>query len=367
MTRILFVSTSTTIGGAEKTVYTLATLLDPRVFQLAGVVSLKPAGAYAKKLEKLGKRAVSLELKGRPGLKQLSALVAEIEHQKPDIVHAVMYQAIQLCRLAKRRSAHKFKLISSPRVSYRSRSSLTLLVDRVLKSSDDLLIAESESSRKYLINHCGYAPAKVKTVYNGVDLAGCPPSKLDRQGKRLELRLAGPEILLGTVGRLEQQKGHATLVEAIAKLKNRLPLRCAVIGEGPRRAALEIAIRKNALERTLWLLGEREDIPAWLSSFDIFVLPSLWEGLPNALLEAMALGLPVLASAVDGVPELIEDGVNGLLVPPRDPAALARRIAELADNPALRARLGAAAQKTVSERFTVLKMIESYQQIYSAL
>lgn len=364
MIRILFVSTSTTLGGAEKTLYSLATLVDPKAFQVAGVVSLKPPGPYARRLAGQGVTTHTLDLRGRASFKTVHALARIIEGHRPDVVHALMYQAIQLSRLAKRRTSVPFKLVSSPRVSYRTRSALTLLIDRLLKGADDLLIAECAASRDYLVKKLGYDARKVQVLYNGVDLAQWPVSKLDRQKKRLELRLAGSDILVGAVGRLDGQKGHSVLIEAVSKLKTRYPVRCVIIGEGPKRAALEAQVRRLALEKHVWLLGERDDVTEWLSSFDLFALPSLWEGLPNALLEAMALGLPVAASAVDGVPELIQDGQNGALVPPRDPVALAKKLAELASDPALRSRLGSAAKITVAERFSLPQMLSAYEAAY---
>jgi glycosyltransferase involved in cell wall biosynthesis len=365
--RVLYVTTSTTLGGAEKTVFCLTTLLNPKHYQIISVVSLKPFGGYAQKLASLGYPTTTLGLRGRPTLKNISGLARIIDYQKPDVVHAFMYQAIQLCRVAKGRASHKFKLVTSPRVNYRTRSALTLLVDRVLKGRDDLVITECDASRNYLIRQLGYPSAKVKTVYNGIDVAGWPISKLDRQQKRLELRLAGQELLIGAIGRIDVQKGHTLLLDALSKLRHKHPVRCVIIGDGPRRAALEAQIRRLSLERTVWLLGERQDVTAWLSSLDVFCLPSLWEGLPNALLEAMALGLPCLASSVDGVPEVVRDGVNGLLVPPRQVGALTKRLSELAADPALRARLGAEAQRTVFERFTLTRMISEYETLYSSL
>lgn len=364
MSRVLFVSTSTTLGGAEKTLYSLATLLDPKKFAVAGVVSLKAPGAYAERLKALGVPVQSLDLRGRPSFGNVRQLARIIEHQRPDLVHALMYTAIQLCRLAKRISAAEFKLVSSPRVSYRTRSAWTLLIDRLLKKSDDLLVAESQASRGFLVQKLGYDPKKVKTIYNGVDLAGWTVSKVERQQKRLELRLGSEDVLLGAVGRLDAQKGHGALISAMARLKDR-PIRCVIVGDGPRRAQLDAQIRRLALEKHVWLLGEREDVPAWLSALDIFVLPSLWEGLPNSLLEAMALGLPAVASAVDGVPEVVQEGRNGLLVSPNNPAALARRIAELAADPALRSRLGSAARAAITERFGLMSMLSGYEAAYA--
>lgn len=366
MAKILFVSTSTTVGGAEKTLFTLATLLDPRRYQVAAVVSLKPEGHYAKRLAEQGVRTETLNLARAPRPADARRLAEIIERERPDVVHAVMYQAIQLARMAKKRTAVPFKLVSSPRVNYRSRSLVTLLVDRWLKTRDDLLIAESDASRRFLLQQLGYKPAKVVVIRNGVDLAGWPASKIDRQKKRLELRLGASDVLVGAIGRLDRQKGFATLVEAMARLKE-TPLRCVILGDGPERGRLEALIRRHHLERTVWLLGEKTEIPSWLSAFDLYCLPSLWEGLPNALLEAMALGLPVVASRVDGVPEAVTSGKDGLLVPPAKPAALAAALKSLAGDPQKRADLGAAAKAAVSERFTLRRMIDEYERAYDSL
>lgn len=366
MARILFVSTSTTVGGAEKTLYTLATLLDPKRHEVCGVVSVKPDGPYARKLKLQGVRTESLGLTGTPSRGDAAKLAEIITRERPDIVHAVMYQAIQLCRMAKPKVPFAFKLVSSPRVHYRTRSLLTLFIDYALKGRDDLLIAECDASRDYLVSRLGYAPDKVRTIRNGVDLAGWPVSKVDRQKGRLELRLASTDVLVGAVGRLDKQKGFVNLIEAMARLK-KTDLRCVILGEGPERPRLEALIRKHHLEKSVWLPGERTDIVVWLSAFDVACLPSLWEGLPNSLLEAMALGLPVVASAVDGVPEAVTNDKTGLLVPPSDPAALAKALGRLGLDPALRASLGAAAAAAVAEKFTVSRMMAEYQDAYTSV
>lgn len=364
MPRVLFVSTSTTVGGAEKTLYSLATLLDPHRFDVAGVVSLKPLGAYAEKLKAGGIKTSTLGLRGRPGFGSLDALCKVIKHERPDIVHAVMYQAIQLCRLAKRRVGG-FKLIASPRVNYRTRSAFTLLVDSVLKGQDDLLIAESKASRGYLIKRLGYKPAKVSVIYNGVDLAGWPASRLERQKKRLELRLGGDDVLIGAVGRLDGQKGFSFLIDAMARLKKGFKCRLVIIGEGPLRPQLEAQLRKHRLEGHVMLLGERSDVTSWLSAMEIFVLPSLWEGLPNSLLEAMALGLPCVASDVDGVPEVVKHDESGLLVPPSNASALSESLARLVVDPELRAKFGAAAKERIGRDFSLIGMMAAYENAYS--
>jgi glycosyltransferase involved in cell wall biosynthesis len=364
--RILFVSTSTTLGGAEKTLYALATLLDPKRHEVAGVVSVKPEGEYARRLREQGAAVETLGLARTPRPGDARRLAAIIARTKPQIVHALMYQAIQLARLAKPKAGVPFKLVTSPRVNYRSRSWWTLLVDRGLKDRDDLLISECEASRGFLLKNLGYEPGKVAVIRNGVDVAGWPASRVDRQRLRLELRLGAGDMLVGAVGRLDRQKGFATLIHAMARLRGSA-LRCAILGEGPERSRLAGLIRHHALEKSVWLLGEKPDVPAWLSAFDIFCLPSLWEGLPNALLEAMALGLPVAASRVDGVPEAVTDGKDGALVPPEKPAALAAALKALAESPTKRAAYGRAAQATIAERFTLRRMIEQYETAYDAV
>lgn len=365
MSRVLFVSTSTTVGGAEKTLFNLATLLDHKAFTVAGVVSLKPEGEYAKRLREAGVKVETLgAASARP--RDAKTLAKIIARERPDIVHALMFQAIQVARMAKPQSGVAFKLVTSPRVNYRTRSTLTLAFDRWQKDRDDLLIAECQASADFLVKRQGYAPAKVKVIRNGIETAGWPTSKVDRARHRLELRLGANDLLVGAVGRLDDQKGFDVLIEAMALLKN-LPIRCAVLGEGPARPKLEALVRKHALEKSVWLLGERADVPSWLSAFDVYALPSRWEGLPNALLEAMALGLPVVASAVDGVPEAAEHEKTGLLVAPENPKALADAFRRLVTDPALRARLGPAASALVAEKFTLRRMIAEYEATYKAV
>lgn len=365
MTDVLLVSTSTTVGGAEKTLYTVATLLTPDRFRVVGVVSLKSPGLYLEKLRAAGFPVFSLDMRERISWATIDRLRVVIAQTRPQLVVAFMYQAMQACRLTKWRDSPAWRLVTSPRVSYRTRSLASKLVDRFLKRADDMLIAESQATRGHLVGRMGYDPARVRVIYNGIDVAGWPASKLERRQKRLELRLGAEELLIGTAGRLDRQKGQGVLIAAMERLRA-LPLRCAILGEGPRRPELESAIRRRNLEKSVWLLGERQDMTAWLSTLDIFILPSLWEGLPNALLEAMALGLPVIASSVDGVPEAVADGRNGLLVPPGNPQALAAALRRLVLDPDLRSRLGAAARQTVAERFGLIRMMADYESALGA-
>jgi len=368
MPKILYVSTSTTIGGAEKTLYTLATLVNPSVCEVAGVVSLKPKGHFARELEGLSKRVYSLKINEKVGLQDLQKLALVIHETKPDIVHAIMYQAIQLARGVRRLGYADFKLVTSPRVHYRTRTGFSLFVDGILKKADDLLISESEASRSYLVDRLSYDKKKTLTIRNGVDIAGWSISKADRKERREMIGVTEEDFLIGSVGRLDEQKGHIHLVDAVASLlPNNPQLKCVVLGEGPMHEELQTRINTLGIGPNMGLLGEQDQITAWLSAFDAFVLPSLWEGIPNALLEAMALGLPVIATEVDGVSEAVVHDLSGILIKPGDPKAIGTAIQDMIDDKELGVRLGREAKNVVNENFKLHTMIERYEKAYKAV
>jgi len=364
MNRILFVSTSTTVGGAEKTLYTLATLIDPKICEVAGIISLKPKGLYADRLEAAGHKVYSFDIEKRAGLAELQKLARIVQDTKPTVVHAIMYQAIQLARAVRKFGYAEYKLISSPRVNYRTRSGMSLWIDKFLKGADDLLITECEASRKFLLESMKYDKTRVSTIHNGVDIAGWSTSKKERNAKRQELGVKDSEILIGSIGRLDEQKGHIYLLEAISKLRAVHPAKCVIVGDGPLLKPLKKRILEMALQDHVVLVGAQDDIPSWLSAFDIFALPSLWEGMPNAVLEAMAIGLPVVATEIDGVPEAITDDVDGILVEAKNQHRLFVALQDLVVDEKLRRRLGDAARETVRKRFKLVDMIDKYHTAY---
>jgi len=363
--KILYVTTSTTVGGAEKTVFTLATLMDPKRFPVVGVVSLKAKGHYAQMLEREDIKTWSLGVRDQAGLKDLQRLALILHETKPDVVHAIMYQAIQLCRAVRRLGYAEFKLVSSPRVNYRTRSGFSLWIDKKLRVADDLLVAECEASRRHLVERLKYPEKKVITVYNGVDIAGWPVSKAERRRYRQKAGIPDDVVVIGAVGRLDEQKGHIHLLEAIAKLKAAHPVKCLIIGTGPLKNHLAETAKRLRLQEDVRFLGEQQDIPGWLSAMDIFVQPSLWEGLPNAMLEAMALGLPVVATRVDGIPEAIAHEISGLLCNPKDSQTLFINIQDLIADPELRRKLGDAARQVIVNNFQFTTMIPKYEEAYA--
>jgi glycosyltransferase involved in cell wall biosynthesis len=227
------------------------------------------------------------------------------------------------------------------------------------------IICVSDATRRDVIDECPAAGAKVQTVHNGMDPSAFP-SHQDRQAIRLKLGIAQGPVLV-TIGRLTEQKGHRYLLQALPGLLNTWPqLCCLFVGEGELQEALQRMATELGVERACRFVGVRADIADILASADLFVLPSLSEGFPFVLLEALAMGCPVVASRVNGIPELIEDGKTGLLVPARDLQALALAIQELLNDPVAASRMGAAGRTVVREQFTADRMVANTTAIFNA-
>ncbi len=363
--RILLVSTSSTRGGAEKILYTLAKNISREKFEISGFISLKSLGVYGDLLRKEGLEVSSFETERRGFFPAISTLRSVLKNKRPDIVLAFMYQAVELCRFVKISSPVSFKLISSHRVNPRTRSFLTLLLDRALKSQDNLSVAECEASRSFLIQNQGYMPEKVKVIYNGIANTEHNLNQEEKTTLRKKLKIKENSFLIGTAGRLHKQKNHAALIDAVNLIQSPKNLQCVIFGDGPERGALELQIKTLGLEDTVILAGEKEDASSFFPALDAFILSSDWEGFPSVILEAMQAQTPVIATAVDGVPEIIKEGFNGFLVPPQNPKALAGAIARLIDFPKdSKAVLLKNAHESVLNRFPLTKMIESYENIF---
>ena len=227
------------------------------------------------------------------------------------------------------------------------------------------IICVSNSNRRDQIDECPAAAARIQTVYNGVD-----PSAFPSQPNRLKVReklgiVSGPVLVM--IARLAEAKGHRFLLQALPNLIKAWPnLCCVFVGDGELREHLQRLAVELAVERSCCFLGVREDIADILAAADVVVLPSLSEGFPFVLLEALAMGCPVVASRVNGIPELIENQKTGLLVPPRDPHALMVAIREVLSNPTAASKMGAEGRAVVRERFTVDRMVGNTTAIFDA-
>lgn len=229
-------------------------------------------------------------------------------------------------------------------------------------------IALSRDLADYLTQRIGVPAARLSQVYNGVDTTRfAPPERV----------LTIPEcpfdpaqhLLFGTVGRMQTVKDQLTLARAFALALEQAPqlrarLRLVLVGDGPLRAQVELLLQQQGVADLAWLAGERSDVPAIMRGLHGFVLPSRAEGISNTILEAMACGLPVLATRVGGNADLVAEGETGLIVPAADPAAMAKALVQLADAPERAHAMGQAGRRRVLERFSLQAMVRGYQTIY---
>jgi glycosyltransferase involved in cell wall biosynthesis len=207
-------------------------------------------------------------------------------------------------------------------------------------------------------------PARLRVVANGIDVARFAPSPGARNDVRRELGIPDDAWVVGTVGRLSPEKNHALLVEAMAPLLD-ARRRLVVAGDGPQRAELERTVATCPGGRWVHLTGHRDDADRVLAALDAFALSSRTEGLPLALLEAMATGLPVVSTCVGGISDLLRHEVTGLLVPEGEREALTRELAALSASPTLSRRLGEAGRREVLDRHSVDRMARSYGELYA--
>lgn len=224
------------------------------------------------------------------------------------------------------------------------------------------VVAVSEATRRHLTEAIGLRAADIAVVPNGV-----PTPNGKRARVRDELRLGADEPLVLAVGNLYPVKGHRVLLDALGILAEREPQRrwrMAIAGRGEEEGNLREQAARLGIADRLHLLGQRSDIADLLAAADLWTMPSLSEGLPLALLEAMMAGLPIVSSAVGGIPEVVRDGKEALLVPSEDPAALAGAIARLLDDAALRATLGRAAKAVAERSYHVDAMTDGYEGLY---
>jgi sugar transferase (PEP-CTERM/EpsH1 system associated) len=233
-------------------------------------------------------------------------------------------------------------------------------------------IALSQDLERYLIDKVGVAPRRLAQIYNGVDTELFHPARPYRTPLPVMGFAAPPMVVVGTVGRMQAVKDQLTLVRAFvylleSRLDLRQRLRLAIIGDGALRGPALDLLAQAGLRDFAWLPGERMDIPEIMRGLDVFVLPSLAEGISNTILEAMATGLPIIATRVGGNPELVEEGRTALLVPADDPRAMAAAMTVYTDDAAKRAAHGAAGRVLAEARFSLEAMVGAYVRIYDHL
>ena len=360
--RVVQVMATGTNGGAQEHVLNLVRRLD-RAFYDVSVVSLSP-GSAVRKLQRAG---IDVTVIDDPDDAIATAtLAAHLADVRADVIHNHMYRAEIVgtkAAIALGDAGHRRPFVISTVHSSRIRPTDDQEALRRLTPQMDHVIAVSRAIVAKIAEE-GRTGAPVSLIYNGVDL-----ERYDHQEPcctlREEYAMAPDAAIVGVVGRLELEKGHPTLLEAWPLVLERVPSAyLLIVGEGSRLDALHQIAREQGVERHVIFTGRRDDIPAVTAAFDVAVLPSYREAQGLTILEAMALSRPVVASDVGGIPEMIEDGRNGLLVPPHDPPALANAIVRLLTSHPLADMIGRAGHDTVHDRFCIQLMVNAVQALY---
>lgn len=360
--RVVEVLATGSNGGAQEHLYALLTRIDPSRYETS-VVALS-GGPAVRKLQRAGIPVLVID--EPDDAIAVGALAAHLATVRPDIIHNHMYRA----ELVGTRAAiglgevgHRRPYVVSTVHSSRVRSAEDREQLRRLTPHIDQLIAVSRSIERKIVDE-GRDTTKVRMIYNGVDL-----ERYDHQEPCCTLAdeygMEPGSQIVGVVARLEPEKGHPTLLEAWPEVVRKVPdAYLLIVGEGGRREALERQARELRIAHRVVFTGRRDDVPAVTAALDVAVLPSYREAQGLTILEAMALSRPVVASNVGGIPEMIEDGVSGLLVPPRDPAALAAAIVRLLKDHSLADTLGRAGHDLVHDRFCIELMVKAVEEIY---
>jgi glycosyltransferase involved in cell wall biosynthesis len=362
--RIVYLSHAFMIGGAEEMVLNLVRHLPSRFEPM--VCCIHEAGPIGEELRATGTPVTVLGL--NPGWRRPGAVAGirrYLRATRPRIVHTLLLTASLYGRLAA--ILERVPIVIGSEVNiYRRKRPHHLIAERLLMAGTDRVIASAESVRDFYIDQVHADPAKVEVVYNAVDFAQVRPAE-SREAIRKTLGIPVDAPLAGTIARLTEQKGHRFLFEAIAASPALAAVHLLVVGGGELRDCLVRRVGALGLSDRVHFAGPRRDLGSLLGAMDVFVMPSLWEGLPLSLVLAMGAGLPVVATAVAGIPEVIEDGRTGLLVPAGDAIALGSALTRVFQDASLSARLGRDARAAVLPRFGVDRYVSAVVGLYDRL
>ena len=364
--RIFLLSTSMGMGGADQQILILARDLLARGHEVR-IVALAPLGPMGIEARREGIAIESLELRrGLGDLSRILRLVALLRAWRPDILHSHMVHANLLARAVR-------PLVGMPPLlstihSINDGGPLRMAAYRLSNRLVDRFTIISRLAAERYIAIGAVPAARLDVVPNAVDTARFRPLPGARADLRRQLGL-GDEFVWLAVGRFEEAKDYATMIAAFARLIAQRPAsRLLLVGKGSLQPDVEARVRAAGLESSVRFLGVRRDVPDLMSAADGYLLSSAWEGMPVVLLEAAAVGLPIVATRVGGVPEVVEDGATGYLAPPGDAEALRRAMERVeAMAPEERVAMGRRGRSLVEERYGTTHVMERWNRIYSEL
>jgi glycosyltransferase involved in cell wall biosynthesis len=355
--RVVFLLPSFDVGGAEGVVAKTVAGLDRRRYEPIVVAFARGSGHIATEVQRAGARALDLGLQSRLSPAPLLGLLNLMRDLRPQIVVTMMFHAGLAGRVIGRLAGVPIIVSSERVVDWESRA--RRLLNRATVWMCDAVTTNSRAGVEFWSRILARSPSDVQLVYNGVDIRTFAPGPARDQ----------TPVVIGNLGRLHRKNGHVHLLHALRELRNLtdVPWRCVIAGDGDQRSILLRLREKLGLADEVQFLGHVYDAAGFLKGIDVYVQPSVAEGMSNAVLEAMASGLPVVATAVGGTPEAVVQEQTGLLVSPADSPALAAALCRLVCDASARRELGAAGRARVLEMFSVERMIADTEALFERL
>lgn len=366
--------TPITFGGAEKVSLNFLRTVDRKQFDIKPILLVRPweeQPYFARAIQHMGYSYDTVPVSLKQGGDHLRVprvayrLYSILKNGSFDLVHTHGYFADVCCLPAVKWIGVRSVSTCHGFVAGDRKLRFYNMLDTLALRLCNTIISVSEGIRDELI-HSGIKKSRIEFIPNAVAKPLTKNELLSRRhDKRAAMGILDDEFVVGYSGRLSEEKGLCYLVEAILHLRNSdAVVRLLIVGDGPERQALELLVKDNGLDAAVFFAGFQEDIENWLPAFDAFALPSLTEGTPMALLEAMAVGLPVIATAVGGVPRVVIDMVNGMLVPPGNAKAISDGLKMVMDKPDLRYQIGAAGVETVAAKYNIESWCREIQNLY---
>lgn len=351
-------------GGTER----LAIELTRRLHRRHGmtICCLDRPGAWASEVEGLGVPVVALE-RSAGFVPRIGRQIATLARSRGvSVLHCHHYSPFVYGVLARLWSPVRVIYTEHGRAHDGPPSGKRRLVNTILACVPDGVYAVSKDLKQHMVRE-GFSADRIQVISNGV-AAQARPDAAARVRARVRLGAHATDFLIGAVGRLDPVKDLPTLIAAFSRVRRQIGNgRLILVGDGPSRDSLTAIIEQEGLHDCVTLLGQRADVAALLPGFDVLVNSSIFEGVSLTILEAMAAGLPIVATRVGGTPEVIEDGVTGVLVPARQPHAIVEALLRLAIDPDRGRTLGAAARERFETQYSIEQMVNRYASIYNAL
>ena len=365
ITRLAYVINNLTVGGAEKLLLSTVKKLSKEKYDIT-VCSMLHGKALLKDFEKSGVKVVCLNMHNKRDIRGFFKLYHFFKSNKIDIVHTHLLEADLLGRFAAILANVPVIISTDHRVddwrmnSKRLKTKIRFILNRIACNHSKGIIAVADNIKNHLIKNEKINPVKIYVIKNGIEIQECNGSSIRKK--------KGDTIVLGNIGRLSKEKGHEYLLKAFKQAKTKCSnIKLLVAGDGPLRLSLEKFAHDLDISADVTFLGVLDDIPAFLNKIDIFVLSSLQEGLPIALLEAMAAEKPIIATTVGGIPEVVENGLDGILVDAANVHELKHAIISVIQNEDKRGEMGQNAQKKVEEYFDLDNTVDELESLYDNL